>query len=109
MVVVDRWEEVTEESVERWWAKLSPLLEDARWMVLAEFWSAFVRHPCPGTIQEFVASIRAGKCPPHADPRTCPTNSPPKANYPCLFENNAWCPGRRRKTVGSPSGWWPKS
>lgn len=30
MVVVDRWDEVTPEKVEEWWAALSPLLEDVR-------------------------------------------------------------------------------
>ena len=105
MVVVETWHEVTKENLELWWAKLSPLLPDARWMLLAEIWATYVIHPCPGTIQTFLAHLKAGTCPEYHDPATCPTmNHETKADYACLFDNKGWCPGARRH---APTGRWP--
>lgn len=36
MVVVDSWDEITPESLDRWWAQLSPKLEDSRWLSTVE-------------------------------------------------------------------------
>eukprot|EP00041_Stephanoeca_diplocostata_P037227 m.1397384 g.1397384 ORF g.1397384 m.1397384 type:complete len:562 (+) comp24997_c1_seq8:50-1735(+) len=68
LVLVDSWDVVTEPRLERWWKQLSPLLEDARWMLLRDMWTAFVLHPCPGTIRSFVQHVRSGQCPPHRNP-----------------------------------------
>ena len=38
MVIVDRWEEITERKLERWWAELAPQLHEARTRLLTEHW-----------------------------------------------------------------------
>ena len=55
IVVVDTWQEVTPANLDLWWAKLSPLLTDARWMLLAEIWATYVIHPCPGQTNDSTA------------------------------------------------------
>mmetsp|Transcript_30364 Transcript_30364/g.97113 ORF Transcript_30364/g.97113 Transcript_30364/m.97113 type:complete len:372 (+) Transcript_30364:2-1117(+) len=38
LVIVDRWEEITTENLQRWWAELSPKLEEARLHLTADYW-----------------------------------------------------------------------
>jgi len=40
MVIVDRWDEITQEALERWWKELSPRLQAARSNFLARKWFA---------------------------------------------------------------------
>jgi hypothetical protein len=63
LVAIDSWEEITAAKLDAWWKELSPRLSNARWILMADIWAAFVLHPCPGSITSFVASLKAGKCP----------------------------------------------
>jgi len=47
IVVVDKWEEITESNMDKWWDKFSPMLDRARWMLLTDVWYAFATFPCP--------------------------------------------------------------
>lgn len=38
VVIVNRWDEITEEKLEIWWKELSPRLADARWMLTNKWW-----------------------------------------------------------------------
>ena len=59
LALVEEWEEVTQERMDRWWIELSPKLEQAKWMFLKEIWWAFVTHPCPITsVAEFLDEIK---------------------------------------------------
>lgn len=76
MVIVDKWSEISQKRMDQWWDELSPRLEQARWMLLAEMWSAFVLHPCPGSIQSFVQAVQAGECPQSGGARCTMDNKP---------------------------------
>lgn len=49
IVVVKKWDEITESKMEQWWQELSPHLAVVKWMLLADVWFAFVSQPCPIT------------------------------------------------------------
>ena len=49
IVVLEKWEEITEEKMEQWWQELSPQLAVVKWMLLPDVWYAFVTQPCPIT------------------------------------------------------------
>lgn len=60
LIIVDKWEDVTTEAMERWWLEYSPQLERARWMMLTEVWWAYSTWPCPITnIGAFLDEISA--------------------------------------------------
>ena len=46
IVVVDAWDEVTPEALERWWAELSPRLEAARWAATNDGYRSLLFDKC---------------------------------------------------------------
>eukprot|EP00041_Stephanoeca_diplocostata_P036959 m.1375328 g.1375328 ORF g.1375328 m.1375328 type:complete len:515 (-) comp24960_c1_seq58:2555-4099(-) len=63
IVVVNTWHEITEAKMDTWWTQHRSALNHVWWLLLSDVWSVFVRHPCPGSISDFVTSLRAGMCP----------------------------------------------
>lgn len=63
LVAIDSWDSITAAKLDEWWTELSPRLNDARWVLHAEVWAAFVLHPCPKSVTSFVAALKSGKCP----------------------------------------------
>ena len=57
MVVVDRWSEITEENLEKWWQELSPKLMHAAWMVTTECYWSLLQSDWPPHIDKALAEI----------------------------------------------------
>jgi len=59
LVIVDEWDEVTQEKLAGWWEEESPKIPYARWMTVSDMWYSFLTaDPFPETIQKFISSFK---------------------------------------------------